>query len=62
MFIYKRIHDFECTFLLGQVGKKFAGIYSDQSNEDHALNKHKLISSYKNYFDAKLKPILNEKL
>lgn len=35
-------------------------MYTDQPNEDHALNKHKLISAYKNHFDAKLKPVLHE--
>lgn len=34
------------------------GVYTDQSNEDHALNKNELISAYKNYFDAKWKPII----
>ncbi|CAK8561288.1 unnamed protein product [Lathyrus sativus] len=34
------------------------GVYTDQSNEDHALNKQKLVSAYKNYFDAKWKPII----
>ncbi|TKY66553.1 ABC transporter G family member 9 [Spatholobus suberectus] len=45
---------------VGHMGKNFAGVYTDQSNEDHALNKHKLISAYRNYFDAKLKPVLHE--
>ncbi|XP_020208086.1 ABC transporter G family member 9 [Cajanus cajan] len=36
------------------------GVYTDQSNEDHALNKHKLIYAYRTYFDAKLKPVLHE--
>ncbi|KHN08925.1 ABC transporter G family member 9, partial [Glycine soja] len=36
------------------------GVYTDQSNEDHALNKRKLISAYRNYFDAKLQPVLHE--
>ncbi|XP_058744365.1 ABC transporter G family member 9-like [Vicia villosa] len=34
------------------------GVYTDQSNEDHALNKQKLISAYKSYFDANWKPII----
>lgn len=38
--------------------EKIAGVYTDQSNEDHALNKNELISAYKNYFDAKWKPII----
>ncbi|XP_027355275.1 ABC transporter G family member 9-like [Abrus precatorius] len=36
------------------------GVYTNQPNEDHASNKHILISSYKNYFNAKLKPVLYE--
>ncbi|KAK7257224.1 hypothetical protein RIF29_31037 [Crotalaria pallida] len=36
------------------------GVYTDQPSEDHALNKHKLTSAYKNYFNAQLKPVLNE--
>ncbi|KAK7317703.1 hypothetical protein RJT34_02147 [Clitoria ternatea] len=36
------------------------GVYTDQSNEDHAINKHKLIYAYKNYFDAKWKQDLHE--
>lgn len=42
------------------MGKFLAGVYTDQSNEDHALNKRKLISAYRNYFDAKLQPVLHE--
>ena len=42
------------------MGKYLAGVYTDQSNEDHALNKRKLISAYRNYFDAKLQPVLHE--
>ncbi|KAK7405211.1 hypothetical protein VNO78_06410 [Psophocarpus tetragonolobus] len=37
------------------------GVLTDQANEDHALNKRKLIAAYRNYFDAKLKPVLHEK-
>ncbi|RDX72208.1 ABC transporter G family member 9, partial [Mucuna pruriens] len=36
------------------------GVYTDQSNENPALNKHKFISAYRNYFDCKLKPVLHE--
>ncbi|CAL0333765.1 unnamed protein product [Lupinus luteus] len=36
------------------------GVYTDQPNEDHALNKHKLISAYKNHFNTNLKHSLDE--
>ncbi|CAL0333766.1 unnamed protein product [Lupinus luteus] len=36
------------------------GVYTDQPNEDHALNKQKLISAYKNYFNTNLKPSLDK--
>ncbi|CAJ1978586.1 unnamed protein product [Sphenostylis stenocarpa] len=36
------------------------GVYTDQSNEDRALNKNKLISAYRNYYDAKWKPEIQQ--
>ena len=41
------------------MGKYLAGVYTNQSNEGHALNKRKLIFAYRNYFNAKLKPMLH---
>lgn len=42
------------------MGTKIAGVYTGQSNEDNALNKNKLISAYRNYFDVKFKPVIQE--
>ncbi|MED6201788.1 hypothetical protein PIB30_098536 [Stylosanthes scabra] len=36
------------------------GIYTGQPNEDHALNKKKLISSYKEYFSDTIEPMFVE--
>ncbi|KAK7342633.1 hypothetical protein VNO80_25589 [Phaseolus coccineus] len=36
------------------------GVYTGQSNEDQALNKNKLISAYRNYFDVKFKPVMQD--
>lgn len=38
----------------------FVGVYTDQLNEDHALNKNKLISAYKDYFNSRLEPMIHE--
>jgi len=36
--------------------RKFAGIYTDDMNHDHAVDKQKLISAFKSNIDAQSKP------
>lgn len=36
--------------------RKFAGIYTDDTNHDHTIDKQKLISAFKNNYDEQSKP------
>lgn len=45
---------------MATIKQKIAGVYTGQSNEDHALNKNKMISAYRNYFDVKFKSVIQE--